>query len=101
MVEANEDITLVAERQVHDVEEGLAQAKAIAEGREIHPAELAARLEIENPQPVPVQAQVAVPPKNVPPPDPDAAMRHLRLSVVAVIARVLFLAWIRQKRSVR
>ena len=41
MIEANENISLKVEQQLRDVEEGQAQAKAIAEGREIHPALLA------------------------------------------------------------
>ncbi len=103
MIEANEDITLVTERQLHDVEEGQAQATAIAEGREVHPAELAAQqqstISAENPPDASGQAQIVVRQPDGPPPDPDTAMRHLRLSIVAVIALVLFLVWLRQKKA--
>ena len=101
MIEANEDISLVTERQIRDVEQAQAQAKAIAEGREEHPAQ--ANLAVESissnaPQPT-GQACVIVQPPIAPPPDPDAAMRHLRLSIVAVIVLVLFFFWLRQKKS--
>ena len=103
MIEANEDITLVTERQLHDVEEGQAQATAIAEGREAHPAELAAQLQSTvsagNPSDTPVQTQIEVRQPDGPPPDPDTAMRHLRISIVAVMALVLFLVWLRQRKS--
>ncbi len=102
MIEAIEDIALVTERQVRDVEQGQAQAKAIAEGREVHPA----ALEASSATPPPaidlalpsVQVQTIQRPPQ-PPPDPDTAMRHLRLSIVAVIVLVLFLFWLRQKKS--
>ena len=101
MIEANEDISLVTERQMRDVEQAQAQAKAIAEGREEHPAQ--ANLAVESapsdvPQPE-VRTSTLVQPPATPPPDPDAAMRHLRLSIVAVIVLVLFLVWLRQKRK--
>ena len=100
MIEANEDISLVTERQLRDVEQAQAQAKAIAEGREEHPAQ--ANLVVESvpsdtPQPT-EQASILVQPP-APPPDPDAAMRHLRLSIVAIIVLVLFLVWFRQKKG--
>ena len=101
MIEANDDISLVTERQLRDVEQAQAQAKAIAEGREEHPAQ--ANLVVESvpsntPQPT-GQTSTLVQPPIAPPPDPDAAMRHLRLSIVAVIVLVLFLVWLRQKKS--
>ena len=100
MIEANEDISLVTERQIRDVEQAQAQAKAIAEGREEHPAQ--ANLAVESvPSDMPQQAEqtsILVQPP-APPPDPDAAMRHLRLSIVVIIVLVLFLVWFRQKRS--
>ena len=101
MIEANDDISLVTERQLRDVEQAQAQAKAIAEGREEHPAR--ANLVVESvpadaPQPS-EQSSALVQPPIAPPPDPDAAMRHLRLSIVAVIVLVLFFFWIRQKKS--
>ena len=100
MIEANEDISLVTERQMRDVEQGQAQAKAIAEGREVHPAVL--ETEAATPPPtLDVAAQVTqtIQPPPGPPPDPDAAMRHLRLSIVAVIVLVLFFVWLRQRKS--
>jgi len=101
MIEANEDIALVTERQIRDVEQAQAQAKAIAEGREEHPAQ--ANLVVESvpadaPQPM-EQVSALVQPPIAPPPDPDAAMRNLRLSIVAVIVLVLFFFWLRQKKS--
>ena len=100
MIEANEDISLVTERQMRDVEQAQAQAKAIAEGREEHPAQ--ANLAVESvPSDMPQQAEqtsILVQPP-APPPDPDAAMRHLRLSIVAIIVLVLFLVWFRQRKS--
>ena len=100
MIEANEDISLVTERQMRDVEQAQAQAKAIAEGREEHPAQ--ANLAVESvPSDMPQQTEqtsILVQP-SVPPPDPDAAMRHLRLSIVAVIVLVLLLVWFRQKKG--
>ena len=102
MIEANEDITLIADRQLRDVEQGQAQAKAIAEGREVHPAELLAQQQAATTQmpeapAAEVHATVQRPP--APPPDPATAMRHLRLSIVAVVVLVLFLVWLRQRRS--
>lgn len=38
MIEANEDITLVVEHQLQDVQAAQEQAKAVAEGRQVHPA---------------------------------------------------------------
>ena len=38
MIEANEDITLVVEHQLQDVQAAQEQAKAVAEGRQAHPA---------------------------------------------------------------
>ena len=101
MIEVNEDITLVADRQLRDVEQGQAQAKAIAEGREVHPALLEAAsatpaIDITPTSTETVTQTIQQPPK--PPPDPDAAMRHLRLSIVAVIVLVLFFVWVRQKK---
>ena len=101
MIEANEDIALVTERQVRDVEQAQAQAKAIAEGREEHPA--LANLVVESvpsniAQPT-GQTSALVQPPVAPPPDPDAALWHLRLSVVAIIVLVLFLVWLRQKKG--
>ena len=105
MIEANEDISLVTERQLRDVEQAQAQAKAIAEGREVHPALLEAASSASGPTPVDLSlpsaqtaAQTIQQPLK-PPPDPDAAMRHLRLSIVAVIVLVLFFFWLRQKKS--
>ncbi len=101
MIEANEDITLVTDRQIRDVEQAQAQAKAIAEGREVHPALLEAASSASGPTPVDLSAQTAAqtiqqPPK--PPTDPDVAIRHFRLSIAAVVVLVLFLFWLRQKK---
>ena len=100
MIEANDDIELVTERQMRDVEQAQAQAKAIAEGREVHPAELeaqaAAELTSEAPVAMEVHATVQRPPP--PPPDPDTAMRHLRISSVEVLVPVLLLLWIHHRR---
>jgi hypothetical protein len=102
MIEANEDISLTVERQLNDVEQGQAQARAIAEGREVHPAILAAQAEADYAPPPPVEATVVaahtVQRPAGPPPDPDAAMRHLRLSIAAVVVLALFLLWLRQRR---
>ena len=102
MIEANEDIALVTDRQIRDVEQGQAQATAIAEGREVHPAVLEAAsatpaIDLASP-PIEVTAQTIQQPQK-PPANPDTAMRHLRLSIVAVIVLILFLAWLRQKKS--
>ena len=101
MIEANEDISLVTERQMRDVEQAQAQAKAIAEGREEHPAQanIAVESVSSNVPQLSEQTGVIIQPPNVPPPDPDAAVRHLRLSIVTVIVLVLFLFWLRQKKS--
>lgn len=101
MIEANEDITLVADRQLRDVEQGQAQARAIAEGRETHPALLAqgpsAALDA-TPESRP--AALTLQPEPVrQPSDPDADFRHIRLAAVAVIVLVLFFLWIRQRKS--
>ena len=103
MIEANEDITLVTERQMRDVEEGQSQAKAIAEGREVHPALLEAAsatpaIDLDSPT-LEATAQTIQQPSSQPPSDPEAAIRHLRLSIVAVVVLVLFFVWIRQKRK--
>ena len=103
MIEANEDITLVAEQQVRDVEQGVAQAKAIAEGREIHPA-LLAQAQADSPadQQIPsqtAQAQTLRPEPVQPPLDPEATFRHARLVIVAIIALVLLILWIRQRKG--
>ncbi len=102
MIEANEDIALVTDRQVRDVEQGQAQATAIAEGREVHPAVLEAAsatpaVDLASP-PMEVAAQTIQQPQK-PPTNPDTAMRHLRLSIVAVIVLILFFVWLRQKKS--
>ena len=102
MIEANEDITLVAEQQVRDVEQGMAQAKAIAEGREIHPALLAQQQADSPVNQLPAQAEHAqtLQPEPVqPPPDPEATFRHARLGIVAIIALVLLILWIRQRKG--
>ena len=103
MIEANEDITLVTEQQVRDVEQGQAQAKAIAEGREIHPALLAQPQTAPDLDTPPVQtAAQTLQPQPEPirqPADPDAAFRHIRLAAVAVIVLVLFILWLRQRKG--
>ncbi len=104
MIEANEDITLVTEQQIRDVEQGQAQARAIAEGREVHPAILAAQAEADN---APLPDMAALPATSAhtiqrpatPPPDPDAAVRHIRLSIAAVVVLVLFLLWLHQRSA--
>ena len=105
MIEANEDITLVTEQQIRDVEQGQAQARAIAEGREVHPAILAAQAEADIAPPPP---DTTAPPAALahtiqrpapPPPDPDAAARHIRLSIAVVVVLVLFLLWLRQRSA--
>jgi hypothetical protein len=102
MIEANEDITLVAEQQVRDVEQGMAQAKAIAEGREIHPALLAQPQANSPADQLPAQAEHAHTLQQEPvqpPPDPEATFRHVRLGIVVAVTLVLFLLWLRQKKS--
>lgn len=98
MIEANEDISLVTERQMRDVEEGQAQAKAIAEGREVHPALLAQKSDGYVPSGQP--ASEALQPEPVrPPADPEAAFRHVRLGIVAILVMILFFLWLRQRRG--
>ena len=102
MIEANEDITLVTEQQLRDVEQGQAQAKAIAEGREIHPALLAQQQTapaIDTPQAPQTTAQTLQPEPVRPPADPDATFRHIRLAAMAVIVLVLFFLWLRQRKG--
>ena len=102
MIEANEDITLVTEQQLRDVEQGQAQAKAIAEGREIHPALLAQQQTapaIDTPQAPQTTAQTLQPEPVRPPADPDATFSHIRLAAMAVIVLVLFFLWLRQRKG--
>ncbi len=102
MIEANEDITLVTEQQLRDVEHGQAQAKAIAEGREIHPAILAQQQTATDPDDQPATettAQTLQPEPAKPPSDPDATFRHIRLGIVAIIAIILLILWIRQRKG--
>ena len=102
MIEANDDITLVTEQQLRDVEEGQAQAKAIAEGREIHPALLAQQQtssNLDNQPATETTAQTVQPEPPSPPSDPEATFRHVRLGIVAVIALILFILWVRQRKS--
>ena len=102
MIEANEDISLITERQLQDVQEGQALAKAIAEGHMEHPARL-----VRQPQPDldTTSHQIAKTQTLQPQPvvdrpaDPDAAFRHIRLAAVAVIVLILFLAWFRQRKG--
>ena len=102
MIEANEDITLVTEQQLRDVEHGQAQAKAITEGREVHPALLAQQSDISGTaeQPTLETATQAIQPEPVKPPsDPDAAFRHARLGIVAIIVLILLILWLRQRKG--
>ena len=102
MIEANEDITLIADRQLHDVEQAQAQAKAIAEGREIHPALLAQQQstsDLNDQPPAQTEAQTLQPEPVQPPPDPEATFRHVRLGIVAIIVVILFFLWLRQKKG--
>lgn len=98
MIEAKEDIALLVDQQINDVQAGQKQYKAIAEGLEPHPLEIA-----QADQPAAVDnttvAIVQVPRPMSPPPDPDRAMRHLRLSAVVILALFLFLLWLRQRRK--
>ena len=102
MIEANEDISLKVEQQLRDVEDGQAQAKAIAEGREVHPALLAqpqTAPNLDTPPTAETTAQTLQPELIPSPSDPDATFRHIRLGIVFVIAIILFLIWIRQRKS--
>ena len=102
MIEANEDITLVTEQQLRDVEQGQAQAKAIAEGREIHPALLAQQQTAPNSDDQPsseTTAQTLQPEPIKPPSDPEATFRHVRLGIVAIIVIILFILWLRQRKG--
>ena len=102
MIEANEDITLVTEQQLRDVEKGQAQAKAIAEGREVHPALLAQQQTATNSDDQPsteATAQTLQPEPVKAPSDPDATFRHVRLGIVAIIAIILLILWIRQRKG--
>lgn len=101
MIEANEDIALKVEQQLRDVEQGQAQAKAIAEGREIHPSLLAQQQTTSDldDQPVAETAAQTIQPEPVKPPsDPEATFRHIRLGIVILIAIILFFLWLRQKK---
>lgn len=101
MIEANEDITLVTERQMRDVEQGRAQAKAIAEGLEIHPALLAADASaapVATVQEMPLTVQTLQHEPKHRPADPETTFRHIRLAVLAVLVLVLLLIWIRQRK---
>ena len=101
MIEANEDIGLKVEQQFRDVEEGQAQAKAIAEGREIHPALLAQQQtasDLDTPPTAETTAQTVQSEPILPPYDPEATFRHARLAIVAVIALILFILWLRQRK---
>ena len=102
MIEANEDISLKVEQQLRDVEEGQSLAKAIAEGREIHPALLAQQQTTPNSDDQPsseTTAQALQPEPVKPPSDPDATFRHVRLGIVAIIALILLILWLRQKKG--
>ena len=102
MIEANEDITLVTEQQIRDVEQGQAQAKAIAEGREVHPALLAQQQttsDLDDQPPAQTETQTLQPDPVQPPPDPEATFRHIRLGIVALIVVILFFLWLRQRKS--
>ena len=102
MIEANEDIALVTEQQLRDVEHGQAQARAIAEGREIHPALLAQQQTAPNSDDQSsseTTAQTLQPEPIKPPSDPDATFRHVRLGIVAIIALILLILWIRQRKG--
>lgn len=102
MIEANENMALVVEQQVSDVQTGKDQYQAIAEGREVHPLEIARAQQLvdETTAVLPTATALTLqePPPPAPPPDPDKAMRHLRLSAVAILALFLFLLWLRQRR---
>ncbi len=102
MIEANEDISLKVEQQLRDVEEGQALAKAIAEGRETHPALLAQQQTVPSSDVQPsseTTAQTLQPEPVKPPSDPDATFRHVRLGIVAIIALILLILWIRQRKG--
>lgn len=102
MIEANEDITLVTEQQLRDVEQGQAQAKAIAEGREMHPALLAQQSDVPDSTEQPAAqtvTQTIQPEPAKPSSDPDATFRHARLGIVAVIVLILFFLWLRQRKA--
>ncbi len=101
MIEANEDISLKVEQQLRDVEQGQAQAKAIAEGREIHPALLAqqqASHDQDEQSVTKTTAQTIQPEPASPPSDPEATFRHIRLVIVILIAIILFFLWLRQRK---
>ena len=102
MIEANEDISLKVEQQLRDVEEGQSLAKAIAEGREIHPALLAQQSDVPDSTELPAAetgTQILQPEPVKPPSDPEATFRHVRLGIVAIIALILLILWLRQKKG--
>ena len=102
MIEANEDITLVTEQQLRDVEQGQAQAKAIAEGREIHPALLAQQSNVQASTEQPATetgTQILQPEPVKPPSDPEVTFRHVRLGIVVIIVIILFILWLRQRKG--
>ena len=101
MIEANEDISLKVEQQLRDVEEGQALAKAIAEGREIHPALLAQQQttsDLDNQPATETTAQTIQPEPAPPPSDPEATFRLVRFGIVVLIAIILFFLWLRQRK---
>ena len=104
MIETNEDIALKVAQQLRDVEEGQALAKAIAEGREVHPALLAQRqaaFDLGN-QPAAETAAQAMQPEPAPPSsDPEATFRHVRLGIVAAMAVILLFLWLRQRKGLK
>ena len=101
MIEANEDISLKVEQQLRDVEEGQALAKAIAEGREVHPALLAQQQttsDLDNQPTTEITAQTLQPEPVTPPSDPEATFRLVRFGIVVLIAIILFFLWLRQRK---
>lgn len=104
MIEVNDNVALIVEQQVSDVQAAQEQYKAIAEGREVHPQELARLAETSEPLPLDapqVAAQTLQPVTPLPPPDPAATMRHLRLTILVLLGLMLVLLWMRQRRQGR
>ena len=101
MVEANEDplaVTMKIRRETR-----MAKERAMSEQVSAPSGELALPPPIPGTvpfSPATAKTQVAVPsPSPAKPVDADAAFRRARLGIVAVIALVLLLVWIAQRRA--
>lgn len=102
MIEAHEDITLVVDQQLQDVRSAQEEAQAVADGREVHPAILAAQAKAAEAAAL-AEAQASqevVPSGNkMSPVEPTGDTLLLRgILAIAFTALFLFL-WFRQRRA--